>query len=292
MVAANPINGELMPRIFHQNMRMYGGGSAERNGVFAAGFAAIRAATPPGGYLAAGFTEVLNPGAPLREELFVLAGILDPHLVGFVVIEVGTTAVGAMREFIGIAWDLEALDVQHAGQVFRNPTLKIWEANNVAAGDVAANRTINLPPKLGYGADTRGPAYIAARQGGNRVVIGFMHNMFTLGDKSGPYTNLGGMMDKVRKAIGGAYAGAPVVVGGDFNLPPRPPKRERGEALILETRAARVGGGVAGAYVITSLANPYDYWCVSGGGTDANARVHAETRVVPLGSDHAGISFG
>jgi hypothetical protein len=281
-----------MPRIFHQNMRTYGGGSAERNGVFAAGFAAIRAATPPGGYLAAGFTEVLNPGEPLRVELSVLAGILDPHLIGFVVIEVGTTAVGAAREFIAIAWDPAALTVQHAGQVFRNATLKIWQANNVAAGDVAANLTINLPPDLGYGADTRGPAYIAARRGGDRVVIGFMHNMYkNLGDRTGAYTNLGGMMDKARNAIGGAYEGAPVVVGGDFNLPPRPPKLPRGDALTLETRAARVGGGVAGDYVNTTLANPYDFWCVSQGGTDANARMHAQTRV-EHGSDHAGISFG
>lgn len=279
-----------MPRIFHQNMRTYGGGSAVRNGVFAAGFAAIRAATPPGGYLAAGFTEVLNPEAPLRAELSVLAGILDPHLIGFVVIEVGTTAVGGAREFIGIAWNPAVLNVQHAGQLLWDSTSKNWKAKNVAAADVA-DLTVNLPAKVNYGADRRGPAYIAALSAAGPVVIGFMHNMYSLGDRSSAFTNLGEMMNKARKAIGGAYAAAPVVVGGDFNVRPRDLKLPRGEELTLETRAARVGGGVAGDYVNTTLANPYDFWCVSGGGTDANAEVRIQTRV-EHGSDHAGISFG
>jgi endonuclease/exonuclease/phosphatase family metal-dependent hydrolase len=277
-----------MPLLFHQNMQNYGGNSAPRNVVFAGGFGAINGATGAV-YMAAGFTELLNAGVGLHAALPALAQVLDAGLTSFVVIEVGTTVFGR-REFIGIAWDPWVLNVQHAGQVFRDAVSKEWEANNVAAGAIPANQTIPLPANLGYGADTRGPAYIAALRGVNPVVIGFMHNMYNLGDKSAAFTHLGGMMDKVRIAIGGGYAAATVVVGGDFNLAPRAPKRPRGAALTLATRAARVGGGVAGAFVNTTLVNPYDYWCVSGGGDDTNAAVYVQTRVAG-GSDHAGVTL-
>jgi endonuclease/exonuclease/phosphatase family metal-dependent hydrolase len=136
-------------------------------------------------------------------------------------------------------------------------------------------------------------AYIACLElaTGNPFLIGFMHNMYNLGNKSSAYTNLGTMADNARNAIGGGYAGAEVIIGGDFNLAPRNPKRPRGATLFLYPRAARVGGGTVGAYINTTAANPYDFWAISNGGrTDAHVRVRTQTRV-PHCSDHAGITL-
>jgi hypothetical protein len=273
-----------MALLFHQNMRVFGGGSAPRNAVFTGALTAINAATGAA-YWAAGFTEITNPNAPLRGVLAGLAATLDPGLTSLVVIEVGTTALG-MREYIGIVWDNAAFPVAHVGRVLRDPVNRAWAAYNVAAAAIPANRVILLPG-LGapLAADSRGVAYIAGTNGGTNYLLGFMHNMYALGDKSGAYVAMPSMTDLARAGIGGAYAAAEVIVGGDFNLDPRPPKRPRGAAFLLYPRAE----GGPGAYTNTTLANPYDFWLVSNVGiTDADDTVYPATRVA-AGSDHAAV---
>jgi len=230
-----------MPLIFHQNMFSFGGHSAVRNATFTGAFAAIQGITGAI-YRAAGFTEVINAGAGLRHTLSLLAHALDPNMTDLVVIEVGTTAVGVRREFIGIAWDPAALIVQHAGSVLWDSANQRWRAHNAVAAGIV-NQTINRPAGLMLGADSRGLAYIAALRLGNPFLIGFMHNMYNLGDKSSAFTHLGNMADAACNAAGGVYGGAEIMIGGDFNLRPRQPKRPRGANVLLRTCAARGPGG-------------------------------------------------
>lgn len=277
-----------MALIFHQNMFNFGGRSDVRNAAYTASLNAIGAATGPS-YIVAGFTEVLNSDPVLRVTIANLAQTLDPGLTGLVVIEVGTTAVGVRREYIAITWNPEYVTVQHAGQVLWNAAAQTWQAHNTAAAEVVDNR-IPLPAGPPLGADTRGLAYIAATYAGANFLFGFMHNMYHMGNKSSAFTNLGTMADNARQAIGGDYTRAEVIIGGDFNVSPRVPKRPRGAALALQSRAARAGG----AYVNTTNSNPYDFWVVSNFAvTDAHVAVHPQTRsghMVNHVSDHAGIT--
>jgi hypothetical protein len=279
-----------MALIFHQNMRTFGGGAPGRNAAYTAALTAINAATGPV-YLAAGFTEITNPNAPLRGVLAGLAATLDPGLTRHLIVEVGTTALG-MREFIGIAWDpLAGLAVQHAGHVLRDPVNKSWRAYDTPLGVGAIpNNTIPLPGGVALGADQRGLAYIAGIRvwDGNPYVLGFMHNMYALGDRTAAFGGLPYMADLARQAAGGGYVGAEVIVGGDFNVDPRNPKRARGAAFTMVFRAAR---DAFGALIPTTAVNTYDYWVVSNAGiADADASVYANTRVA-LASDHAGITL-
>ncbi|HKP13667.1 MAG TPA: hypothetical protein VJZ91_16220, partial [Blastocatellia bacterium] len=174
-----------MARIFHQNMRVYGGGAGGRNAAYLAALTAINGITGAV-YWAAGFTEITNGNAPLRAALSTRAQALDAGLTNIVVIEVGTSALGT-REFIGITWDSAAgLNVQHAGQALWNPVNHGWPAYNNAIGGAPINQTINLPMGVALGADTRGLAYIAGLSlgggmGGAALIIAFMHNMYALG---------------------------------------------------------------------------------------------------------------
>jgi hypothetical protein len=283
--------------IFHQNMRVYGGGAPARNAAFTVGLTAINAVTGPT-YAAAGFTEIINAGAGIHQQLNALSQTLDPGLNRLLVIEVGTTVSGN-REYIGISWDPAVLPVQHAGRVLRNPVNKNWVAYNApvaagagapGAGAVAAN-TLELPGGVALAADQRGIAYIAGTYGGTEYLIAFMHNMYGVGDRTTGFANLGIMADRARRAIGGAYANAEVVVGGDFNVPPRAYWRRRRQPVDLENLAARVGGGVAGAYVLTTAVHTYDFWASAlFGRNDTHAAVHTQTRTF-LASDHAAITL-
>jgi hypothetical protein len=278
--------------IFHQNMLDYGGAAPARNAGYNLQFgnisAAITAALAPAApvWWVAGFTEITNAGASVAA-LLARAGQLSATFGNIVVIEVGTTALGR-REFLGIAWNNGQVPVAHVGQVLWNPVNNTWNAHNTAVAAIPANNVIPLPGAAGLGADTRGLAYVAGVAGGNATIFAFMHNMYNLGNKSSAFTNLGRMGEQARAAIGGGYAAAEVIIGGDFNLLPRTPKRPRGAQLTLNTRYTEAGMPLAP--VNTTNANPYDYWALSNGAiANANTRVYVQTRVTPPCSDHAGI---
>src|SRR5579871_6073409 len=290
--------------VFHQNMMRFGGNAAFRNAHFIAQMGVV------GGVIAglhggprvgaAGYTELINNGAGMHLNLPGIATALDAGLTQRLIIEVGTTSVGASREYIGIFWDPNVLTVQHAGQVAWDAFNRRWgAANNTAAGAFPANRNLNLPGAGGLGLDTRGLAYIACRRvlNNNPFIIAFLHNMYSIGDRTAAMQNLDTMASRARAAAGAAYAAAEIIIGGDFNVQPPPAarpsrKRARGAALRLTTRVFRNGFGVAQN---TTLANPYDYWLVSDaiGITDAHARRYTQTRwdVNMNCSDHAGVTL-
>jgi hypothetical protein len=278
-----------MARIFHQNMEKFTGTTAKRIKGYTTKLGAINTKTGSV-YLAAGFTEVFSCKPVLRKILTRVARKLDPGLTKLVVIEVGTTACTKNPEYIGIAWDPDHLTVQYAGQVYYDLVAMQWKARRVEVEDIV-KQTVDLPARLSYGKDTRGLAYIGCSIKGKPFLIGFMHNMYKMGERNLAFTALPDMGDKVRKLLGEGYSAAEVIIGGDFNVEPRNPKPERGDALHLAARAARVGGGLGGAYIKTTNKHPYDFWAVSNKGiTDVEASVHTQTRAANC-SDHAGISL-
>lgn len=276
-----------MALIFHQNMRDYGGGSIIRNNAYDIALTAINAATGAN-YWVAGFTEITNAGTS-RAALTARATVLDPGLTRLIVLNVGTMAVSGRSEYLGIAWDPAYITVQHAGQVMKHAVTRTWNAydNTAPFGGFANPQVIGRPAVGALTADSRGLAYIAALRGATPYIFAFMHNMYMEGDKTGAYNNLNNMAALIRAAVGGAYAAAEVIIGGDFNLAPRNPKRPRGAALNLTARAARAGGDWAN----TTAANPYDFWVVSNAGlANAACAVRANTRVAHC-SDHAAITL-
>ena len=274
--------------IFHQNMDKFTGTTAKRIKGYTTKLGAINAKTGSV-YWAAGFTEVVSCKAVLRKILTRLAKKLDPGLTKLLVIEVGTTTFSKNPEYIGIAWDPDVLTVIYAGQVYYDLVAGGWKAFCVEEEDIK-NQTVGLPEGLAFGKDTRGLAYIGCLdKNANPFLIGFMHNMYKVGERNLAFAALPDMADKARKAIGGGYRAAEVIIGGDFNVEPREPKPVRGDALHLKARAARVGAGGTGAYIKTTNSHPYDFWTVSNVAiTDANARVLTQTRAANC-SDHAGI---
>jgi hypothetical protein len=272
-----------MALIFHQNMRNYGGGAPGRNVAYNGALGAINAITGAL-YWVAGFTEITNTVGSVAA-LLARAAVLDAGLTRIVVIEVGTTALGT-REFIGIAWDNANFTVAHGGSVVKFAMNQNWVPHNVAnaALGTGGNQTIALPGAGGLAADTRGLAYIAGTNAGNPYLIGFLHNMYALGNKTEMYQRIGGIADNARAAIGGVYAGAEVIIGGDFNVAPAP-ARKRPRGFTLDTVIA----SAMGAPINTTLANPYDYWKVSNPAlNNGDASVYVQTRVA-LCSDHAAI---
>lgn len=283
-----------MPLVFHQNMRVYGGNSAIREGWYVPAFIAVGAVTPVGqSYWVAGFTEVMNAGATLRGNLGLHASLIDPALTNLFIIEVGITSVGMQREFIGIAYDPLSLNVQHVGQVLWNPVNRRWAGYDTNPGFII-NQTMLLPPGAPLAADTRGLAYVAGLEvaTGNPFAFGFMHNMLNIGDKTSAFSSLGGMCARMVVAMNdGNYplATTQFYIGGDFNLRPRNPTQRGGKALSAKAR--RVGGAVAppAAYVNTTVANPYDFWVVSDATrTDAHVAILPQTLAANC-SDHMGV---
>ncbi len=245
---------------------------------------------------AAGYTELINNGAGMHLNLPGIATALDAGLTQRLIIEVGTTSVGASREYIGIFWDPNVLTVQHAGQVAWDAFNRRWgAANNTAAGAFPANRNLNLPGAGGLGLDTRGLAYIACRRvlNNNPFIIAFLHNMYSVGDKTAAMNNLDVMTGRAMAAAGVGYGAAEIIIGGDFNVVPPAAAQDR-RKRIRSTLAARVNRNAAGVARNTTQYNPYDYWVVSDGAaiTDADTHRHLETRwdTDIFCSDHAGVS--
>lgn len=275
-----------MASIFHQNMRVFGGGSAPRNAAFNIAFGAINGVL--GNVLiAAGFTEISNPNAPLRGQLLTLSGQLDAGLTSLTVAEVGTSALG-LTEYLGMSWDPAVFNVQHGGQCVYNNLARAWQANIVPA---ALPNVIPAPGGAFLAADQRGPAFLAGIFGGAPLIVMFMHNMYGLGDRTRGFDGMPSCGSAIRLGIGGAYAGALVIAGGDYNIAPRFAGRKRGRdgTLIgMNYRAAKLGG----VPINTTATNPYDFWLASDVTNipEAWARVLPQSRVAPA-SDHAGIAL-
>lgn len=272
-----------MALFLQQNMQVYGGASPVRNPAFDLGFAAIQAATGAN-YGIAGFTEIHNnttapPGVLAR------AAVLDPGLTDATTIAVGRTAVGNHTEYIVIVWDPAYFTPVRVGSVMWNSMWKQWSAWHAPVGLMGAPN-IGMPDWAG--ADVRGVAWVAGTVAGNPRVFGFMHNVYTIGDKYGGFQ----VLEPAAKLIGtatGYGGGAEYYFGGDFNIAPRDAGTIRG---ILHSIAAVYPMGVlpplvAGAFIPTTATNSYDFWATNNPTrTNAHCQVQTATRAVNR-SDHA-----
>jgi hypothetical protein len=134
-------------------------------------------------------------------------------------------------------------------------------------------------------ADTRGLAYIAGTEAtnGTNCIFGFMHNMNTLGNKSGAYRSLNDMAAAVVAATG--YMGPTIYIGGDFNVPPNDPL----DGGLLHVAGERDAANTH--YLNTTSANPFDFWLTDDAGTtNGDADIFYQT-LASGASDHAGIKL-
>jgi len=273
-----------MAWIFHLNMQNYGGASVPRNALFDAALNIINGVIPNPLWVA-GFTEIRNGNAGGR--FYSRARVLNPSFNRRTLIEVGVTAVGNRVEHLGIAWNSNSVAVQSAGQVLYLSGTKKWNVFPKAAVNGAIPTTIALPAILGIGlgADTRGLAYIAGTAVGKNHIFAFMHNLYAIGDRYSAIANLNGMAKAILTQMNWTAANTDIYIGGDFNVRPYSPGASR---AILHHAAAV---NLAGQYVNTTAANPYDFWFTN----DANAQ-NADARVyaAPLNngaSDHSAVSL-
>ncbi|HEY0378762.1 MAG TPA: hypothetical protein VGC87_17735 [Pyrinomonadaceae bacterium] len=279
-----------MARIFHQNMRRFGGNTIVRNAFFMLTFDAIRNAPGTGGaaatsFFAAGFTELSNSGLGLHANIPEIIQCLDVALTNVLVIEVGITAVGGDREFVAIATDPALYPITDAGHVLFNSMHNRWDLHNTPAGDIVDNR-IDIPGGIDLQADSRGVAYVAGTYLHTDYLIGFMHNMCKEGNKSGLFEKLGQAANRMRQVPN--YAAAHVVIGGDFNVQPRHTRPRNGGLQLY----ACCRTDMLNFPMYTTAANPYDYFMVSNvATTDADVEIYAQTRATPIGSDHSGVTL-
>ena len=216
-----------------------------------------------------------------------LALALDPGLTRVTAVAVGTTAVGVQTEFVGIAWNPLMLQVEYVGQAVQVDG--VWQAylTRYANGVV--------PPRVAFPAgvplrtaDSRGLAFVAGMAGGAPYLIGFMHNMLNLGNRTGAYDNIPTMTTRACQAMGGAYANARIIVGGDFNLLPRNPGTARSRGAMYFVAAEDDDG----TYANTTVANAYDFWLVNFGQLTSDDVDILDQAFGDGGrSDHAGISL-
>jgi hypothetical protein len=283
--------------LFHLNMQVYGGKNQIRNNLLDQALTKIQAKFGQK-FLVAGFTEIGNALSGLN--FGDRAKVLDFFLSKTVLIEVGTTAGKGAIEHLGIAWDPNYFEALDAGQVLYNSVKKRWIVYNKKGAPSAA--TIALPDVRGLGTDIRGLAYICGkweyqdsltkRQATQYLVVGFMHNMYSLSDRSLAFESLPSMRDALLSELGDPDPNDPTAswrtyIGGDFNLEPANPGASRG---VLKYAAARYYQPKEKQYFYydTTWAHTYDFWLSDQNIKDDDAELAADTRY-DHASDHAAI---
>ncbi len=293
-----------MPWIFHQNMRVYGGCSANRNQAFATAFENLSGNTNPG-CIVCGYTELRNNGVPLHDNLAGYSNqlfIASDRAAKGSIIEIGISG-REVSEHVGIFWDASKLQVQRIG--FSNQD----GLDEYKAGVEVIGRnhqcTYNMPLRPGlHQADKRGLAFIAGSdKNGQKWLIGFMHNMYGTGDRYGGFENIPNLL----KAALGALSDSEwaqsedigIVVGGDFNVEPRSFTERNSDGLVPYASVDQNGKPE-----LTTDHHAIDFWIVNEvfigrckliqqQGQDVPnivPGVHQETHD-QLCSDHAGISL-
>lgn len=275
--------------IMHQNLRVFGGGSLTRNQAFADAMEDI--STDIGSssrVLVCGFTEVMNAGVKSQDALSEMAKSLDPCLVTSYFIACGVTACKDINqpEYVCISVFKESKGVEFKpgamGKVLRltDGTWKCYPHSDACP--------IHKMPKGDFGADIRGLAYIYGTVSGGgynnkSMLVGFMHNMYGLGDRSGYFSNIGIMVKSINDTH--KLQNPFTLIGGDFNLPPRDAPSRTGVSL------SAVYEKTGDQPTNTTSKHPYDYWLTNNNNLLTNPRVLVNTRDVKSKlSDHAAIS--
>lgn len=270
-----------MPYLFHQNLDKFGGaGDPSKIKLLTSVLTSTRMGLGSK-IMAAGFTEITNARSSLSQlpKLFG-ALVLQPYVIA----AVGNTAIANKDEFISIAWNPDFLTVSSVGLVqgksgggFR------FDEINYNPRQI----TYDFPP--GTLTDSRGLLYVAGTdQYRQNCVIGFMHNVYSVGNISLFPSNLG----IITKYLASIHNNAKVMLGGDFNVPP--------SGIINSYGHSCTALDGAGQYLNTTLSNPYDWWYVDNASpiSDINAslgKAIVDTTYGPMKmfpSDHYPILLG
>lgn len=217
-----------MPYLFHQNMRVFGGGTGARNAAYQATFAAEVAA---GGYLAAvppvwiaGFTEVTNNltaanvfsgGGGLGFNLCAALGV--NHVAN---VACGQTLLANGPEYIALGVH-PACAVLAVGRIFLNADWGIRLHQDISLGAAPPIGWQNHVPAAAT-RDYRGLVYMIVNVpngagGMHPIAVGFLHNLYTLeAQRILVMQNLPQML----ALMGNGAPAAPVAyyIGGDFNV--------------------------------------------------------------------------
>jgi len=268
--------------IFHQNLRVFGGKSTSRNDTFNGAMMDICTKFNLGKVAVAGFTEVMGTGS--LDALANMSDLLDSDLTKPILFACGFTAIkNEDPEYIAISTNKE-FKIEIAGRVLRvrpnayaDAKWTCYSAGDLSLGDFPNN---TVP-------DSRGLAYLGGtlkdtNSKTKRVIVGFMHNMYGLGDRSEAFTAL----EKIKQLVWAKHSLPNVVTifGGDFNVAPRDTKGGSHTICAMEI------DGVTPTP--TTKHHAYDFWLSSFNIPNSNAKVFAETRDVTLGlSDHAGVAL-
>ena len=271
-----------MACLFHQNMRVYGGGSPARNAAYNVGMPlAIAAPIPPAALpvAVAGFTEITNNGAS-AVALGARCANLGAVFVGNVAC--GITALAHGPEYIGIGRNAGFALVTVGRFLIQAGRGGLTLIHQRAATTGALNAQ-GIPGNVS--ADYRGLVYVVVTDpgGAGNLAVGFLHNMYSFtAQRTLVAAKVGQMVNNMGAAIGGLAAVPGIVaryIGGDFNVNMITP---RGGATGYYANAAAYPAGAAGVGT-TYSGSGYDYWYSNiGGGVAAPAGT-----IVPLPFAHA-----
>lgn len=264
-----------MEYLFHQNMRLFGGGSFPRNFAYNIAFGAIAATIPMGSRIAvAGFTEVVNNGAAAATlggggGGFNLCGQLGTTLLGLV--SCGRTALANGPEFVGIGV-APGVTIHEVGRILLNSygrritlihqvaplaTPFVLPVGVWAPPAAFLSWAARLPPNASF--DYRGLVYVVVTLNGVRVAVGFLHNLYTFEAQRVLVMN---QLAPMAALLLFRSPAAPlhVYLGGDFNV--RPINRGGPRTVPLQCYAAAAAVVPAGAIPggTTWHGNLYDYW--------------------------------
>lgn len=261
--------------LFHQNLRVFCGTNARRNTAFEDAMNTISTELDQDRVIVAGFTEVMNnqtTQTPLRR----IAQELDPSLRTPILFAVGTTAVGNQTEWVGISAHVN-FGIQISGKVLKltNNTWQAYPTTNQLPSDQMPNGQ--------FAADVRGLAYIGGTFGQRRMIVGFIHNNYTLGVPSTIYRALPQMVAAIKAAHQG-WNQVPHYLGGDFNIEP--------DDIAANYRA--VYAATDEGPIKTTWHHTYDYWITSDPNlTENEAEIFKESRWENDSdlSDHAGVAL-
>jgi len=258
-----------MAFLFHQNMRIFGGGTPLRTAAYANAFNSIAGALAgAGGLMVGGFTEIVNNGAAAT----ALAGPA-PNLLGnlglqpAVIAACGMTILADGPEFICIG--INGLGLVSVGRVFLQVSGNAVNLLHDVAPAVPPPADWNTFVPAAATRDYRGIVYVVVTSvASGPFAVGFLHNLYTFVDQrilvAGQIPAMLTAMQANPSMGNPAVAGGRghVYLGGDFNVGPTDRGTPRtGQAFCYEIGAA-VAAAPAGAAAggTTWNGSLYDYW--------------------------------
>lgn len=253
-----------MPVLFHQNLRVYGGGTPQRDNAYNAAFAQIaqqlNGNAGDGPVWVAGATEIVNN----RTAVAGWAGLCNSLGVGQnAVIISGISALGT-AEFIGIGVH-PGLQILSAGRIFLDVGGQqvglyhdIQDPNN-------AQWATTLP--VAQTPDYRGIVYVIVQANGiPTLAVGFLHNAYTNADiRALVAGSVPGILRTIATNPAFNAQNGHTFLGGDFNVAPLQRGTARtgiayvySQGIALADLAQLPAGARAGG--TTMAGNLYDYW--------------------------------